>query len=60
MTRKKDRDKEKYYLWEEKDLQPMSTQPNPRVTESKKLASPKFSPANLNLEKWNRQTVIDD
>ena len=45
------RDKEKYYLWEEKDLQSMSTQPNPRVTESKKLTSPKFSPANLNLEK---------
>ena len=47
---KKDREKEKYYLWEEKDLQPVSTQPNPRVTEPKKLASPTFSP-NVNLEK---------
>ena len=51
----KDRDKEKYYLWEEKDLQPVSTQSNPRVAESKKLASPKFSPANLNLEKKKKK-----
>ena len=29
----------------------MSTQPNPRVAESKKLASLIFYPANLNLEK---------
>ena len=32
----------------------MSTQPNPRVTESKKLASPTFATANLNLEKQKK------
>ena len=47
----------KVYLWEEKDLQPVSTQSNPRVAESKKLASPKFSPANLNLEKQKLTTL---
>ena len=36
----------------------MSTQPNPRVTESKKLASPTFSPANLNLEEQKNSPLL--
>ena len=36
----------------------MSAQPNPRVAESKKLASPLCSPADLNLEKQKNSTLL--